>query len=60
MATFEEIPVGDIYNQLRCRLIEELPSQIKGAVAEGLRRLEGDDPWPFADSLAIVRFLLTA
>ena len=60
VATFEEIPVGDIYNQLRCRLIEELPSQIKGAVAEGLRRLEGDDPWPFADSLAIVRFLLTA
>jgi hypothetical protein len=60
VATFEDIPVGDIYNQLRGRLIEELPSPIKGAVAEGLRRLEGDDPWPFADPLAIVRFLLTA
>ena len=60
VATFEDIPVGDIYNQLRGRLIEELPSPIKGAVAESLRRLEGDDPWPFADPLAIVRFLLTA
>lgn len=60
VATFEDIPVGDVYKQLRGRLIEELPSQIKGAVAEGLRRLEGDDPWPFADPLAIVRFLLTA
>lgn len=60
VATFEDIAVGDVYKQLRTRLNDELPSTIKGAVAEGLRRLEGDDPWPFADSLAIVRFLLTA
>jgi len=60
VATFEDIAVGDVYSQLRTRLNDELPSAIKGAVAEGLRRLESDDPWPFADPLAIVRFLLTA
>ena len=60
VATFEEVPVGDLYLSLRKRLLEELPAGIRGAVAEGLRRLEGDDPWPFADALSVVRFLLTA
>lgn len=60
VATFEDVPAGDVYARLRRRLLEEFPGTVRGAVAEGLRRLEGDDLWPFADPLAIVRFLLTA
>lgn len=60
IATFEEVPVGDVYARLRARLLGELPPAIRGAIAEALRRLEGEDAWPFADPLAIVRFLLSA
>lgn len=60
IATFEDVPVGDVYQRLSARLIGELPAAIRGAVAEGLRRLEGDTPWPFAEPLSVVRFLLTA
>lgn len=60
IATFEDVPVGDVYARLSARLLGELPTAIRGAIAEGLRRLEGDDAWPFADPLAIVRFLLSA
>ena len=60
IATFEDIPVGDVYARLRARLIGELPAAIRGAVAEGLRRLEGEAGWPFAEPLSVVRFLLTA
>ena len=60
IATFEDLPVGDVYAQLRSRLLGELPASIRGAVAEGLRRLETDVRWPFAEPLSVVRFLLTA
>jgi DNA phosphorothioation-dependent restriction protein DptH len=60
IATFEDIPVGDVYARLRARLLGELPAAFRGAIAEGLRRLEGDPAWPFADPLAVVRFLLSA
>ena len=61
LATFEEISVGSLYDELRQRLLEELPSAIRGAVQESLRRLyDTDRPWPYADALAISRFLLTA
>lgn len=60
IATFEDVPVGDVYARLRSRLIGELPGSIRGAVAEGLRRLEGDAAWPFADPLSVVRFLVSA
>ena len=33
VATFEEIPVGDVYESLRRRLLGELPSTVRGAVA---------------------------
>lgn len=59
IATFEDVPVGDVYHRLRDRLIKDLPAGIRGAIAEGLRRLE-DEAWPFADPLAVVRYLLTA
>ncbi|WP_295454521.1 hypothetical protein [uncultured Thiodictyon sp.] len=60
VATFEDVPVGDVYARLRVRLLEDLPGAVRGALAEGLRRLEGEAAWPFADPLAIVRFLLSA
>lgn len=59
VATFEDVPVGDVYATLRTRLLQELPTSVRGAVAESLRRLEGEDAWPFADPLSVVRFLLT-
>ncbi|WP_291156682.1 methylation-associated defense system ATP-binding protein MAD8 [Gemmatimonas sp. UBA7669] len=60
IATFEDVPVGDVYTRLRTRLISELPAAIRGAVAESLRRLEGETAWPFAEPLSVVRFLLSA
>jgi len=60
IATFEDVPVGDVYARVRTRLLGELPAAVRGAVAECLRRLEGDGAWPFADPLAVVRFLLSA
>ncbi len=60
VATFEEVTVGDVYAQLADQLIRDLPASIRGALVEGLRRLrESDSPWPFADSVSVVRFLLT-
>ncbi|MEE4273485.1 MAG: hypothetical protein V2I67_17550, partial [Thermoanaerobaculales bacterium] len=60
VATFEEVTVGDVYAQLADQLIRDLPAGIRGALIEGLRRLrESDSPWPFADSVSVVRFLLT-
>ena len=60
VATFEDIVVGDVYGQLSEQLLRELPGATRGALIEGLRRLrEGDAPWPFADSVSVVRFLLT-
>ena len=59
VATFEEVMVGDIYQQLGEQLLAELPSVIRGALVEGLRRLQDEPAWPFADALAVVRFLLT-
>lgn len=60
IATFEDVAIGDVYARLRARLINELPAAIRGAVAESLRRLEGETAWPFAEPLSVVRFLLTA
>lgn len=60
VATFEEIRVAGIYETLRAQLVEQLPTAIRGPLGEVLRVVaEGEKPWPFADGLAIVRFLLT-
>ena len=60
VATFEEIRIEGIYETLRERLIEALPLQFRGPINEVLRVVrDGDKPWPFADGLAIVRYLLT-
>ena len=60
VATFEEVTIGDVYAQLSEQLIRELPAAIRGALVEGLRRLsDTETPWPYADSVSVVRFLLT-
>lgn len=61
IATFEELRHGDVYETLKHQLLGEIPLPLRGAVAECLSRLvDADGPWPFADALASVRFLLTA
>ena len=60
VATFEDVSVDGLYVQLQQRLLTELPSSLRGAVQESLRRLqESERPWPFADALSTSRFLLT-
>ncbi|UQA57109.1 methylation-associated defense system ATP-binding protein MAD8 [Polyangium aurulentum] len=61
VATFEQVSLGGLYEQLHQHLLKELPPAIRGAVQESLRRLRHSDrPWPFADALSTSRFLLTA
>ncbi len=60
VATFEQIVIGDVYSQLSKQHQSDLPGSIRGALIEGLRRIQdGDKPWPFADSVSVVRFLLS-
>ena len=60
VATFEELTFPDLYEDLKNRLIEEVPDPFRGALAECVRRLQDPDkPWRFATPFAIVRFLLT-
>ena len=58
-ATFEEFPVGDIYDALRLRLLERVPSTLQGYVREILQLLR-EQRWRWADAAAEVRYLLCA
>jgi len=60
VATFEELRLPNVYSDLRDRLARDLPASLRGSLVEGLHRLGGDDPWPFADDPAVVRYFLTA
>lgn len=61
VATFEEVSITGLYESLIQRLVGEIPPTLRGSVQESLRRLrESEKPWPFADALSTVRFLLTA
>lgn len=60
VATFEEVSLDRLYEDLRARLLNDLPNGLRAAVTEALRRLEGSErTWPFADAASVVRFLLT-
>lgn len=60
VATFEELRLGDVYVRMRTELVKDVPSAIRGALLEGLRRLTDATPaWPFADEASLVRYLLT-
>ncbi|WP_374499689.1 hypothetical protein [Pseudoxanthomonas sp.] len=61
VATFEEVSITGLYEVLIKRLVEEIPSSLRGSVQESIRVLrEAETPWAFADALSTVRFLLTA
>ena len=58
-ATFEEFPVGDVYDALRLRLLERIPSTLRGYVQDVLQLLR-EERWRWADTAAQVRYLLCA
>lgn len=58
VATFEDVSVGQVYQKLAQALKAELPVPVRVAIEVALSGLEGER-WPYADSAAIARFLLT-
>ena len=43
IATFEEVPLGDVYADLAARLLAELPADLRRAVTEILTTVEEDE-----------------
>jgi hypothetical protein len=61
VATFEELHVGDVYQSVKNKLLHDMPGTVRSALMEIIRCLEDPaNPWPFADQVSMVRFLLTA
>lgn len=58
VATFEEISLGNVYLELSALLLKEVPNGLRGTLTEITRRLQAE-AWPFADAVAIARYLLT-
>ena len=58
VATFEEIPLGDIYADLADQLLAGLPTDVRRSAAEILTTAE-EEKWPHATCYARARFLLT-
>jgi hypothetical protein len=58
VATFEEVPLGDVYADLADQLLAGLPATVRRAVTEILAIAE-EEKWPHATSYARARFLLT-
>ena len=58
VATFEDVPLGDVYADLADRLLAELPADLRREVAGILDTIE-EEKWPHATSYARARFLLT-
>ena len=58
VATFEDIPLGDVYADLAGRLLAELPVDLRREVAGILDTIE-EEKWPHATSYSRARFLLT-
>ncbi|MEU9198430.1 methylation-associated defense system ATP-binding protein MAD8, partial [Streptomyces hundungensis] len=58
VATFEEIDLGDVYRDLAERLLAELPEELRRGVETLFDALD-ETPWPYDDTLARARYLLT-
>jgi DNA phosphorothioation-dependent restriction protein DptH len=58
VATFEEVSLGDVYDELGKVLLAEIPNGLRPTIAEVIRRIEAT-AWPFADTVAKARYLLT-
>jgi len=59
VATFEDVPVRDVYRKLAEAISSELPAAIRPAIDVALDTLAAEK-WPYADAAGIARFLLTA
>jgi len=59
VATFEDLPVRDVYDKVIDALKDELPPSFRQAINVALDTLEAEK-WPYADSAGIARLLLTA
>jgi len=59
LATFEEFPVGDSYEGLRQRLLQQVPATLQGYVRDILQFLE-NQRWRWSKAVAQVRYLLCA
>ncbi|MCV2459438.1 hypothetical protein OEB94_09210 [Streptomyces sp. ICN988] len=58
IATFEQLSLSDVHQNLKASLLREVPDALRPAVTELLDRLAADD-WPGASGQATVRYLLT-
>ncbi|MEO0769544.1 MAG: ATP-binding protein, partial [Cyanobacteria bacterium J06649_4] len=58
VATFEEVQIGNIYEDVSTIILERLPKSISQPLHEILRRIK-KEKWVYASSDAIARFLLT-
>lgn len=58
VATFEEVRLGDVHEQLARTLLERVPSELRGQVREVLNYL-GEQRWAWAGSAARARYLRT-
>ncbi len=59
VASFEEIPLADVYQQLVQKLIQQVPAPLQGYVREILRYLT-QEKWRWANAVTQARFLQTA
>ena len=58
VATFEEVPLGDVYKELAARLLAELPPDLRRGIEEIFATID-EEKWPLATNYARARFLLT-
>ena len=58
VATFEDIKIGDIYQEVAEAVLDRLPESLRNPLREILRRV-GKEQWVYATPESIARFLLT-
>jgi hypothetical protein len=58
VATFEDVPLEDVYDELAARLLDELPETLRRDIVSILEVVD-EEKWPYATSYARARFLLT-
>jgi len=58
VATFEEVDLGDVYADLVARHIATLSTEMRPSI-EDLFAVLDDERWPYGDTLARARYLLT-
>jgi hypothetical protein len=59
VATFEELSLGSVYEDLADELLQQVPATLAAVVRVVLHGLS-EEGWPFADDVSQARYLLTA